>query len=449
MHHAPTVIIGAGPAGLAAAYELARQGRPPLVVEKRPQVGGMARTETHRGFRFDIGGHRFFTDLPEIHRLWEETMPKDFLPVERLSRIFYRDRFIRYPLELSDLLRTVGLQEGVRILGSYLRAHTRPAREADTFEQWVSSRFGPRLYERFFRSYTEKVWGVPCSELAARLAAERIQGLSLTSALWSALGGRKRLKTLTDRFSYPCRGPGMMWEAFYRRIQALGGSFRLNAELVSIRREGHVVRSVTLAREGRTEEIPAGHLISSIPLRDLVSRLSPRPPVQVARAAGRLVYRDFLLVGLIADRDALFQDQWIYVHSPDVAVGRIQNFKNWSLAMVPDAKKTGLGMEYFCTRGDALWSLDDNTLIQRSAHELEHLGLARRSDVEDGVVYRQTEAYPCYLLNSSSELSTVLHYLSGISNLETIGRNGLHQYDNQDQAMLTGLEAARRLVRDL
>ncbi|MGD8388393.1 MAG: FAD-dependent oxidoreductase [Desulfobacteraceae bacterium] len=446
MHRDPTVIIGAGPAGLAAAYELARRGQAPMIVEKRPHVGGMARTETHRGFRFDIGGHRFFTPFPRIQQLWQENLPDDFLPVERLSRIFYQDRFIRYPLELADVLRTVGLEEGTRILASYLRARTRPTREADTFEKWVSSRFGPRLYDRFFRSYTEKVWGVPCTELASRLAAERIQGLSLTSALWSALGGRKRLKTLTGRFHYPLQGPGMMWEAFSRRIQALGGSFHLNSELVCVRREGEVVRSVRLVKEGRTVEIPAGHLITSIPLRDLVSRLSPEPPTEVARAAGRLVYRDFILVGLIADRDDLFQDQWIYIHSPDVAVGRIQNFKNWSPAMVPDRTKTGLGLEYFCTRGDALWSMDDNTLIHRAAHELERLGLARRTDVVDGVVYRQTEAYPCYLLDSSQDLSTVLHYLSGFTNLKTIGRNGLHQYDNQDQAMLTGLRAGRDLA---
>jgi len=449
MHRDPAVIVGAGPAGLASAYELARRGVSPLIVDKRPHVGGMARTETHQGFRFDIGGHRFFTNLPEIQLLWEETLPDDFLPVERLSRIYFQDRFIRYPLELSDVLQTVGLAEGIRILASYLRSRIRTTREANTFEQWVSSRFGPRLYERFFRSYTEKVWGVPCTELASRLAAERIQGLSLTSALWSALGGRKRLKTLTDRFHYPRQGPGMMWEAFCRRIQSLGGSFYLNSELVRVRREGNAVRAVTLAREGRTYEIPAGHLITSIPLRDLVSRLSPGPPAEVARAAGRLAYRDFILVGLIADQNALFQDQWIYIHSPDVAVGRIQNFKNWSPAMVPDQKKTGLGLEYFCTRGDALWSMDDKTLIHKAAYELEHLGLARRTDVKDGVVYRQTEAYPCYLMDSSRDVATVLHYLSGMTNLKTIGRNGLHQYDNQDQAMLTGIEAARRLVQDL
>lgn len=445
----PTVIIGAGPAGLAAAYELARKGVSPLIVEKHPHVGGMARTEIHRGFRFDIGGHRFFTNLPEIHRLWEGALPKDFLSVGRLSRIYYQHRFIRYPLELSDVLRTVGLKEGARIVASYLRAHSRPNPKADTFEQWVCSRFGPRLYERFFRSYTEKVWGVPCSELSARLAAERIQGLSLSSALWSTLGGGKRLKTLTDRFHYPRQGPGMMWEAFCRRIQALGGSVHLNAEVVRVRREGRSVRSVTLAREGRMDEIPVHQLITSIPLRNLVSALSPEPPGEVVRAASRLVYRDFILVGLIADRDALFQDQWIYVHRPDVAVGRIQNFKNWSPAMVPDAQKTSLGLEYFCTRGDALWSMDDHSLIRRAAHELEGLGLARRADVEDGVVYRQTEAYPCYLLGSSRDLSTLLHYLSGFTNLKTIGRNGLHQYDNQDQAMLTGIDAARRLVQAL
>ncbi len=448
MDTGPVIIIGAGPAGLTAAYDLAQRGLAPLVLDRNPRVGGMARTERHKGFRFDIGGHRFLTASPVVQRLWDEVLPDDFLLVQRRSRICFQGRFFRYPLEPSDVLRNVGLGEGARMLGSYLRARVAPERDAKSFEQWVVSRFGRRLYERFFRGYSEKVWGVPCSQLGSGLASERIQGLSLGSALWNSLTGRKHLQTLTDRFHYPREGPGAMWEAFRRRIESLGGTLMLHAEVVRVRREGHKVRSVSVAAAGRTEEVPARHLITSMPLRDLLARLHPPPPPEVARAAGLLPYRDFLLVGLLAEGDGLLRDQWIYVHDPGVGVGRIQNFRNWSRGMVPDPEMTGLGMEYFCWRGDALWRSKDRDLIQGAALELERLGLAPRGIVTDGAVYRQTEAYPIQLLETPEHLSTVLGWLSGISNLRTVGRNGLHRYDNQDRAMLTGLEAAREVERD-
>jgi len=441
------VIVGAGPAGLTAGLELARRGERPLVVERAPRVGGMARTEVCQDFRFDIGGHRFLTTLPEVQKLWEELLPEAFLSVSRLSRIYFQGRFFRYPIELGDVIRSVGFREGMRMGGSYFRARMAGHREEETFDQWVSARFGRRLYERFFEGYTEKVWGVPCNRLRAELAAERIQGLSLATALWSALTGRRRLKTLTDRFQYPLLGPGMMWEAFQQKVEALGGEVMLDASVIRLRKEGNRVRSVTVRSEGRDQEIPVSRVLTSAPLRDLVRLMDPAPPPEVMQAAARLAYRDFILVGLVVDRDDLFPDQWIYIHSPDVAVGRIQNFKNWSRSMVPDARMTGLGMEYFCTRGDDLWNRPDHALIDLAGRNLERLGLCGKSDVVWGRVFRQTEAYPVYLLHTPDDVRKVKAYLRGMDNLHSMGRNGLHRYDNQDQAMVTGLQAAGEVLK--
>lgn len=440
------VIIGAGPAGLTAAHELARRGVRPTVLERFSRVGGMARTETHGGCRFDIGGHRFFTRIQEIQELWETVLPEGLIRVPRRSRIHFRDRFIRYPIELADVLRRVGLREGAGILLSYARARCRPHGEEETFAGWMTSRFGHRLYEMFFRDYTEKVWGVPCDHLRAELAADRIQAFSLGSALWGAVSGRGDHKTLIDRFLYPEKGSGMMWDAFQCRVEALGGTVLTNVEVVGLTVEANVVRSVTVRRDGLTGEIPVSHLITGAPLRDLVRIIRPAPPVEIVRAAEGIRYRDFLLVGLVLRRGDLFPDQWIYVHDPKVAVGRIQNYKNWSRAMVPHPGKTGLGMEYFCSQGDALWSTGEGELVDLARRDLERLGLARADEVEEGAVFRQTEAYPIYLHRTPEDVRTILGFLAGLSNLRTIGRNGLHRYDNQDLAMLTGLRAARSLL---
>lgn len=440
------IVVGAGPAGLTAAHELVRRGVRPLVLEKGSRVGGMSRTETHAGCRFDIGGHRFLTGIPEIQDLWEELLPEDLLRVPRRSSIYFRDRFIRYPIQLPDVLRRVGPREGAGILLSYLRARCRPRGDEETFAGWMASRFGKRLFEMFFRDYTEKVWGVPCDRLRAELAADRIQAFSLGSALWGALSPRSGHRTSIDRFLYPARGAGTMWEAFRDRVEASGGTVLTNVEVAGLRVEGNAVRSVTVRRDGRSEEIPAARVITGAPLRDLVRMIRPAPPAEVVRAAERIPYRDFLLVGLVIRRKALFRDQWIYVHDPGVAVGRIQNFGRWSRAMVPDPERTGLGMEYFCSRGDGLWSKGDEELVDLARRDLERLGLARSSDVETGRVFRQAEAYPIYLRRTPADVGAVLGFLSGLNNLRTIGRNGLHRYDNQDLAMLTGLRAAGELL---
>jgi protoporphyrinogen oxidase len=441
------IVLGGGPAGLTAAHELARLGLRPIVVEKRDVVGGLARTEEYRGYRFDMGGHRFFTKSPEVRRMWREVLGDDFRRVSRLSRIYYRGRFFRYPLQPFNALFGLGVLESARVVLSYAAARAWPHRPEDTFEQWVTNRFGARLFETFFRSYTEKVWGISCSELKAEWAAQRIKDLSLVTAILDMfLGSKGKIKTLIEEFDYPRLGPGMMWQAVADRIEAAGGSVRLGCDVVRIRRAGGRIESVVVRSGGKEETLRAGHFISSMPVSELIAKLDPPPPPGVLNAAGRLTYRDFLTVGLIIDRPRLFPDNWLYIHDPEVKVGRIQNFKNWSPDMVPDPAKTSLGMEYFCTEGDDLWRRDDAELVALAGAELARLGLADPADVEDGVVFRVPRAYPIYDSQYRDYLAQVRQFVDGLSNAWTIGRNGLHRYNNQDHAMLTGLYAARNLA---
>ena len=448
MNDKPVLIVGAGPAGLAAAYELITRGVRPLVLEQTDTVGGLARTETYKGYSFDIGGHRFFTKIDRINRLWREMLGEDFLTVSRLSRIYYRGRFFNYPLGVLNALTNLGVIESFLILLSYLKSQVTPHRVEETFEQWVSNRFGQRLYRTFFKTYTEKVWGMPCHAIRADWAAQRIKGLSLFAAVANALLVKQRAKSLISEFSYPLRGPGLMWHRFEEAIIAGGGKVQLKSEVVSIpHAQGHL-QSVVCKNGHKTVEIPVRYVISSMPVTRLVARLSPKPPEDVLTAAGRLSYRAFIIVGLIVDKQDLFPDQWIYVHSPDVKVGRIQNFKNWSAAMVPDARKTSVGMEYFCTEGDAIWTMSNAALIDMAARELSTLGLARTDDVIDGLVVRQPHAYPVYDNDYSAHLSVIRDFLGRFDNLQSIGRNGMHRYNNMDHSMLTGMLAAQNFDGD-
>ena len=441
------VVIGGGPAGLGAARELARLGRAPLLAEQAAQLGGLARTESHRGFRFDIGGHRFFTKSRTVQQAWRETLGSDLVERKRLSRIYYSGRFFNYPLQPWNVLYGLGAYQSVRLLLSHLKWRVRPYPDEDTFEQWVTNRFGRRLFLTFFKAYTEKVWGVPCSELKAEWAAQRIKDLSFRSAVRSMfLSPRGAIRSLIDRFEYPRLGPGMMWTAMGEDVARLGGEVRLEHGAAALRREGRRITGVVLERDGYRELVPAHHVISSMPITDLVARLEPAAPGSVRRAAERLSYRDFLTVCLVLDRPNLFPDNWIYVHDPNVSVGRIQNFKNWSPDMVPDSRKTSLGLEYFCSEGDDLWTTSDHALIDLAGRELEAIGLARRTDIEDGCVVRAPKAYPVYDSRYREALDTVRRFIAGFENLQTIGRNGLHRYDNQDHAMLTGVLAARNLA---
>jgi len=444
------VIIGAGPAGLTAAWELGRLGRPAIVLEKSTAVGGLSRTVCRNGYHFDIGGHRFFTKVPEVRALWREWLGEDLLERPRMSRIYYRGRFFDYPLRPFDALTKLGPVEAVRIVLSYLRARLVPQREQRNLEQWVVHRFGRRLYEIFFRSYTEKVWGLPCTEIDAEWAAQRIKNLDLLSALRSALmGGRSGgqvITTLIERFSYPRLGPGMMWEVCRDKVQELGIETLPGAEVRRICHQGDRVRSVIVARAGGEEELRGADFISSMPIRDLVAALDPPPPEKVLEAAARLRYRDFLTVVLIVDRESVFPDNWIYVHAPEVQVGRVQNFKNWSPEMVPDQALTSLGLEYFVQEGDELWCSSDTELRDLGAREMEELGLIRADEVIGHEVVRAQKAYPVYDSAYAEALEIIRAHLGGLRNLQLIGRNGQHRYNNQDHSMVTGLLAARNLT---
>ncbi len=442
----PVAIIGGGPAGLTAAYELTRRGILPIVLEKGKHVGGLARTESYRGYHFDVGGHRFYTKVDAIQQLWEELLGADLLRVQRLSRIFYRGRFFHYPIQLQDALRNLGVSESFLMLCSYLHSQVRPYPVEDTFEQWVSNRFGHRLYRAFFKTYTEKVWGLPCDQIHATWAAQRIKGLSLTAALMHALFPTNNIKSLVHEFHYPRLGPGMMWERFRQVIERQGAPVRLGAEVVQLSVSGNRVTGL-LTRQGEEMiHVDADQFVSSMPLAELVLRLSPPAPDHVLSAARQLRYRAFILVGLILERERTFPDNWIYVHSPDVRMGRIQNFKNWSAAMVAEPQRTSLGAEFFCDEGDALWSMSDVALIAQAIRELSLLGLADARDVVDGMVIREPKAYPVYDPDYAKHVAVIVEFLKTLRNLQVLGRNGMHRYNNQDHSMLTALYAARNLM---
>ena len=446
MNRHPIVIIGAGPAGLTAAYELVERDIRPIVLEKADEVGGLARTEIYKGYRFDIGGHRFFTKVEAIQRLWQEVLGEDFLKVPRLSRIYYQGRFFNYPLDFFNALSNLGIVESLLILLSYFKARLWPYREEETFQQWMINRFGQRLFKTFFQTYTEKVWGIPCHMIQADWAAQRIRGLSLMAAVFNALFGTNRAKTLINEFYYPVLGPGMMWQRFREIVESQGGQIHLNTEVIRLRREGRRIKSIIAQHDEKKIEISGEHFISSMPLTELIARLDPPPPTDVVRAARKLNYRAFIIVGLIVDRADVFPDNWIYVHNPEVKVGRIQKFKNWSPAMVPDPQKTSLGMEYFCTEGDDTWTMSDAELIELATGELASLGLADAGEVVDGVVFRQPGAYPLYDRDYRKHVEVIQRFLATMDNLQTIGRNGMHRYNNQDHSVLTGMLAVRNLL---
>src|SRR4051794_36197273 len=441
----PYVVIGGGPAGLTAGYLMAKAGRKVIVLEADEQVGGIAKTVVDPdGYRFDLGGHRFFTKNQEVDDLWHEIMGDEFLKRPRMSRIFWRGKYLDYPLKGTDVIKKLGPIELFLCGMSYLVAQMKPKGKEENLEQWVSNRFGKRLYGHFFKGYTEKVWGVPCDEIRAEWAAQRIKGLSFFSAAKAAFFGNKgnRIKSLIDKFQYPRYGPGQMWEMMTARIEEMGGEVRLAEPATRIVVEDGVVTTV----ETPADVLEAKGVISSLPLRATVGIADPRPPAEVVEAAQGLRYRDFLTVALVLDGEDLFPDNWIYIHEPGVRVGRIQNYRSWSPWMVPDPDTACVGLEYFAFKGDDLWTMDDDKLVELATQELAQLGLARPEQVRRGYVVRVPLAYPMYDETYAERVATIRGWLDPLKDFVQVGRNGLHRYNNSDHSMLSAMRAVDNIL---
>jgi protoporphyrinogen oxidase len=452
--HAEVAIIGAGPAGLTAAYILGKHGVPVIVLEADPElVGGISRTVSYKGYSFDIGGHRFFSKSKAVEDLWTELLPDDFLVRPRSSRIYYRNKFFSYPLKAFDALSKLGLLESTLCVASYAKAKLLPVKDPPNLEDWVTNQFGSRLFNIFFKTYTEKVWGMSCKEISADWAAQRIRGLSLGTAIIHSLGLGKRstgtAKTLIESFRYPRKGPGMMWDAAAAKVKAQGGVVEMGHRVEGLHwDETKQEWAVKVVGPHGSRTVTARHVISSAPIRQIVEHTTPVLS-DVTRAAGAsLRYRDFLIVALMLKDKHIFDDNWIYIHDPTVKVGRIQNFKSWSPEMIPPNSGTlCYGMEYFCFENDGMWARSDADLIDLASREIEQLGLAKKADVLDGCVVRQKKAYPVYDDGYASHVKTIRDELEArFPTLHLVGRNGMHMYNNQDHAMMTAMLTAENII---
>jgi len=444
-------IIGAGPAGLTAGYLLCKQGHSVVVYEQDPTyVGGISRTETYKGYHFDIGGHRFFSKSKEVEDFWTEILGDEMLERPRSSRIYYNKKFFSYPLAAMEALTKLGIIESFLCVASYMRAKLSPIKDPQNFEDWVTNQFGKRLFNIFFKTYTEKVWGIPCNQISADWAAQRIKGLSLSSAIKNALfkpaaGGNKDklIKTLIDTFRYPKLGPGMMWEACAKKIVAMGGEVRMAATVkgIELENEKWIVKINNNEINGPYDEV-----ISTAPIRSLLPFIKPAVKRVVAIAAQNLSYRDFITVVLILKDTNQFDDNWIYIHDPSVKVGRVQNFKSWSPYMVPDPTMACYGLEYFCFKGDGMWNMSDAALIELGKQELQLIGLGKATEVTDGYVVRQPKAYPVYDKTYKENIDIIRDGMRQYPGFYMVGRNGMHKYNNQDHSMMTAMLAVKNIV---
>lgn len=449
MNKQKVAVIGAGPAGLTAAYLLSKNGIPVHIFEADPvYVGGISRTENYKGYHFDIGGHRFFSKSKDVEDFWTEILGDEMLQRPRSSKIYYQKKYFRYPLVAMEALRKLGLWKATLCMLSYAKAKIFPVKNPQNFEDWVSNQFGKKLYTIFFKTYTEKVWGIPCTEISADWAAQRIKGLSMSSLIKNALFPQKStdkglIKTLIDSFRYPRIGPGLMWETCASKCQEYGARLQMNArvETLSYQQDSW---SIHLSSGENHEGFD--HVISSAPLRELIQSLRPACKPQVLNAAAHLSYRDFITVVLILPDNGGFTDNWIYIHDPSVKVGRIQNFKSWSPGMVPDPSMNAYGLEYFCFDGDGMWNMPDTELIELGKKELAQIGLASPDEIRDGCVVRQKKAYPVYDQQYKQNVDIIRSALDDYPGLQLVGRNGMHKYNNQDHSMMTAMLAVKNII---
>ncbi len=446
------VVIGAGPAGLTAAYQFHKYGIASTILESDSVVGGISRTAERDGWRFDIGGHRFFTKVTEVEDLWHEILPdEDFLLRPRKSRIFYDGKFFDYPLKASNALKNLGPVEAVRCVASYAWARVRPPKDQTNYEGWLVARFGWRLYRTFFKTYTEKVWGVPVSSMPADWAAQRIKELSLGKAIVNALlpkRNQKDIASLIEEFQYPKYGPGMMWEVCRDKVEAQGSEVRMGQRVTRIRHADGLATEVTsVDADGRETTVPAGHVISSMPISQLLQAMDPPVPDEVRQAAADLSFRDFLTVALVVPGDDVpWMDNWIYVHDPAVEVGRIQNFGSWSPYLVKEGRNV-LGLEYFVFEGDRMWTSADEDLVEQGKRELAALDLVEPSRVEGGYVVRMPKAYPTYDEHYQANVGVLRRWLERHApNVHPVGRNGMFRYNNQDHSMFTAMLTVENIV---
>ena len=463
MSHSEVFVIGAGPAGLTASYLLTKQGISTTVIEADPvYVGGISRTANYKNFLFDIGGHRFFSKSKEVVDLWKEILPQDFISRPRMSRIYYDGKYYSYPLKAFEALSNLGVIESSMCVLSFMYKQAFPNEKPETFHEWVANQFGERLFSIFFKTYTEKVWGMSCDEISADWAAQRIKGLDLWTAMASALRNSMKpqgvkdgtaandgqvIKTLIENFQYPRRGPGMMWDAAARKTREQGGTIYMGTRLMGLSFDtANALWTITAHDDnGEVKQFTAKHVISSAPITELTNALTEKP--DCIAAANRLRYRDFITVAVVVDKPDLFPDNWIYIHEPSVKVGRIQNFRSWSPEMVPDEKLACLGLEYFCFEGDGMWTASDEDLLALAKKELAEIGLATVDECIDGCVVRQKKAYPVYDETYKQNVGAVQTELGAkYPSLHLVGRNGMHKYNNQDHAMMTAMLTVKNIA---
>ncbi|HTZ11023.1 MAG TPA: NAD(P)-binding protein [Candidatus Margulisiibacteriota bacterium] len=444
-------IIGAGPAGLGVAYELAKHGiTDTLVIDKNKGVGGLTRTDVLDGARFDIGPHRFFTKNKEVNKIWHDTLGNDFQPVSRLTRIYYKNKYFNYPIRPADVLIKLGPVDSLITILSFFSSQVSKKNELLTFEDWIVRKFGRKLYETFFKTYTEKVWGIPCNQIGAEWAAQRTKGLDALELLKNALfaGKKRKIKTIVEEFDFPVLGAGQMYEAISDKLTSQGVELMLEGNVIRFNRQDNSIKSIScLKTDGQEVEVTAKQFFSSIPLARFFKMLNPPDPYQIINAAEKLRYRDHITVDLLIGKKNVFPDQWFYIHSPDVQIARIANYKNFSKSMVKDQNKTGLSVEYFAFKSDNIWNRTDESLSELAVGELDKMHFIKRCEVEKAWVVREADAYPVYDLSFQEHLDLLKSRIGQFANFYSVGRAGMHKYNNQDHSLISGILAARNYLK--